>query len=702
MTTSDPARAALVTRLRQLVGGWPDDLLDLRRPAFLSRRQPSGETAWYAMAHSPRQARELREHLLAFVGVAYSNFAGQAADWDPSDSFEAELAAAFPHSFRVTVPATAADVAASLLTRLRQMLSERPLRDLEEPQPLGRLLRDFELLVRACDWRAASVLLDRLRERGQLTADQLAGLRLRLLAGQGRWEEVLAAPELPALVAQRLPVSVSEAVAAAVYHEYLARFATDAEAAAHFREHIAPTYGLVFRQRAAWRQQDALKASAIVEASFRLSPPRDPVSVAPADSLSTAVAAHNAGDGETALRLLLAGPLTAEWLRHLVEVALDLGTRDAACSALAAIRACDAAVWERAFSRRASKALLEELEAVAGEVEAGAPSEWIAWLARATNGAWPDAAAVARRGLAEWSRPDPAQLNDALLRDAVGAFPAIREALPSLLGLILPSGKPDAQLGPAYLLLLEQFVLDDRLSPSPASTSVVEELAAAVLRSCPVANSNRNDYAQVVQCLELAWDCLKRPVLLDWGLGLLDLAAEHAVHRHTNVARLAQAVAGEFVRVPRLVTSGQRSLLRSVCAELEAPAAAEIVSDPVEPGVTAPGVDAESLRKKLGRRSVLLLTMSDRTASAFLQLMKEHYPDARPEVLREHAGTKRLRDAAKGAEVFIVNTYDTKHAATTFVTQHRPADMPTLYPKGKNAARQLDVLEDWLRSPTGP
>ena len=48
----------------------------------------------------------------------------------------------------------------------------------------------------------------------------------------------------------------------------------------------------------------------------------------------------------------------------------------------------------------------------------------------------------------------------------------------------------------------------------------------------------------------------------------------------------------------------------------------------------------------------------------------------------------------RAAAVFIVNTFDAKHAATLAVPQRRPAAAPTLYPKGKNAARQLDALED--------
>lgn len=97
---TDATRETLVTRLRALTTGWPDDLLNSDRAAFLVRKWPDGRVSWYAVAHTARQARELREQLLAFVGPSYSDFYGQPAEWDAADPVEAELAA-FPNGFRI-------------------------------------------------------------------------------------------------------------------------------------------------------------------------------------------------------------------------------------------------------------------------------------------------------------------------------------------------------------------------------------------------------------------------------------------------------------------------------------------------------------------------------------------------------------------------------------------------------------------------
>ena len=86
--------------------------------------------------------------MLAFVGPSHADFAGQAAEWNRGDPVEAALAAGFPHGFRLTPRAGDAEVVAKLFARLRQMLHERPVRERADPPPLGRLLRDFELLLR--------------------------------------------------------------------------------------------------------------------------------------------------------------------------------------------------------------------------------------------------------------------------------------------------------------------------------------------------------------------------------------------------------------------------------------------------------------------------------------------------------------------------------------------------------------------------
>src|SRR5262245_42016920 len=71
---------------------WMDDLSAPNpRPVVLPRRHPDRRLEWYALAQDERQARSLREDLLAFVGPSYSTFSGQLADLDPLDDVDAAV-----------------------------------------------------------------------------------------------------------------------------------------------------------------------------------------------------------------------------------------------------------------------------------------------------------------------------------------------------------------------------------------------------------------------------------------------------------------------------------------------------------------------------------------------------------------------------------------------------------------------------------
>src|SRR5438552_2444821 len=82
---------------------WVDDLRDPSRPVFLPRLLTDGMVRWYAVARTSRQARDLREQLLAFLGPTYTDFDGLPADLDGTDPVEAALAGIFPAVFALTV-----------------------------------------------------------------------------------------------------------------------------------------------------------------------------------------------------------------------------------------------------------------------------------------------------------------------------------------------------------------------------------------------------------------------------------------------------------------------------------------------------------------------------------------------------------------------------------------------------------------------
>lgn len=735
-----------------------DSIATADRPVLLPRARPDGVTTWYALARDARQGREFRDLLLSFVGPSYSDFRGRTADLDPSDPVEAALIGRFDTVFRLTVGHRRdEELAAHRLSLLLRLLNQRPSTGPAGPRALRLVLREFEFCLRGGDWAGADDLLSELRVRGLLPKTPLTGLRIRWLASQGRWEEILSLAELPDLLSEQIPGQVREAIASAVFEAPLRPFqevSCAPDAVARFRE-LGPQFGNLFKSSLGWTTPRALKAAVIAEASrsrpsletlerlrgeypaqaadaadfaalvdWALAPPASaaPIAVAPAvvtneralevpstpaDPTAGALEAWHADNAPLAFELALTAPCTVEIVRLLIEAAIEIDTLDSSRAAINALAECDPAVLDAALTRKSSRTLWEQLrseaEAPPEELPAEVPADWPQWLDRVCRGSWPAAAEVASRGVREWSVAALREDSEASARFAsklsqagsATALPAVRDSLPHLLSAFLENGVCEPRFKGICFQLLELTVLDDELTP--AATGAIRDLADALLKSHLSPAGSENEYARLVELLQAAWSALKRPALLDWGLDLMDILAEHAVHRSTEITPLLQEILAEFRRAPGRVTRGQWSVIEILTAELDQPELHALAG--VRPGAEEREGDRdEEFRRRLGDRTVALLTMSSRIASVFRLTMERHFPDARIRILQEGDGSKLLRDVSQSADVFIVNTWDAPHAATGFVFQHRPEKAVTLRSLGKSAARQIETLEAWLRS----
>src|SRR5262249_12932383 len=177
---------------------------------------------------------------------------------------------------------------------------------------------------------------------------------------------------------------------------------------------------------------------------------------------------------------------------------------------------------------------------------------------------------------------------------------------------------------------------------------------------------------------------------------LLDVLAANGMHRHAEVGPLLQELAMEFRLTPSRVTDGQWALLERSCADF---GQMEVyLSSRPKPQTTAEEEDEDTrFRRRLDGRTVALLTMSDQIAATFLRAVERRFPDTKFKILKEEDDSRQLRDVARNADVFIVNTYDVPHMASMPVKKYRSEDNP-LYPAGKTATQQVEALYRWLRT----
>jgi hypothetical protein len=406
---------------------WLADLADNpHAPVVLPRRDAGDRTIWYALGHSVRDAEMLREQLLAFVGPTYSDFNGQRAELDPSDGVEAALLAfTGGHAFRFHVPSTHRDAARSLLLAMRELLRQKPSRELRTSRPTGRILRELALALATRNTAEATARIDELRDGGRLDARNLLFLDIRRLAIAECWEEILALPQLPDLAHLRCPVPVSEAILCAIYAVEFAAFEMKGDvdgALAHFRISVVGRWSSFFRVLSTVQAPSALKLFMML--SVVAAPPRpelrDTILASPSllgaervycellaqrvavpagtpeDSFSEAVARFEAGDYDSAFPLLIAAPPSEHALRLMLYCAVELQRLDATRAVHQAVSVAPENIRTAVLGSARHRLLWEHLAggrrpASARDVadrRAGRSPSGLARLARATHAAW--------------------------------------------------------------------------------------------------------------------------------------------------------------------------------------------------------------------------------------------------------------------------------------------------------------------------
>jgi hypothetical protein len=723
----------------QLVRPWVERLRHMPPlPTVLPRVRADRSVVWYALAFSPDQLRSLADDLLAFVGPTWSTFRGHRTPLVGTDPIDAAVAAFTGNTaFTFTSPGAsgAAKAALEALERMRRVWALRPARDPEVPRATGRVLRDFHLALQSGDRRGAEAELEYLRSYNRLDALNLLFLRIQLLAGLGRWDELETLPELPSVLQVRRPPPVTEALIRAVYHGRLGGFEADDDpcgAVARFRGEILPVYGNLFISPTGMRTPEVTKSFML--AAVAAIPPRvaaseallaredlsdtdrawltrlaalvgptsaPPASAPPADPLVAAAAATLELDFTRAFALAAHAPSSGARAKLLFECAYNLQTLEAERAALRALDELAQPEREAFLNARINAVYWEQLTAPSAgsnpPPEHAAPADWFAWLERLREDpSWSRAVAVAEQGALEWSveaflgRPNAA--NELLgATAALQSIPALHDALPHLLAFFQRDPAwPRESLRALYFGLLEFVVYSEK--GGAGTLGRIRDLVEAVLRI----GIGRAEYKALVQTCADVWDEHASPVHLDWALDAVDLFATYSCPDRDARVGLLAGVVGRLAKFHRRVEPEQWRFLGSLCDELgqldllerlaarEAPAGGSIGTDDPLAG--------------LGRLSVAIYTLTEEAGRRAKDLLERRCAGVTVRLSTDHVGTDRLRDMARNADVFVMVTASAKHAATNFIEAHRPKDRPLLRPNGKGSASIIRSLADYARA----
>jgi hypothetical protein len=732
------AEVAAEGRARHLLP-WVDRIRhEFPLPTVLPRRQ-AGRIHWYGLAFSERQFVALGEQLLAFVGPTYSTFRGHRATLDLGDPIdEAALAVSGGLVYKFTGPAEA-DNAKSIWTALELMRSvgdRRPERELDAPRATGRVLRDFYMALEAKNRPSAFQHLRYLSEHHRLTPNNVLFLKVQALAELGEWKEVLQSPELNDLLQMRRPIAVTEALVRAVYHEELGSFeaATDVDGALdQFRRRVLPSYAPLFIRRSGLRTPEAAKALMILAVAAEPPDPdlRDavwnmrgipepdriylklladrlpslPTVPASEQPLVAAVAARDRGDYDNAFEAALGAPPTPARARLLLECAYELQTLEAEGAALSAIGALSETERMLVLQGRRSRETYERLTDLASArepdsqskkpVEAKIPSNWIEWLEQAgERDEWSGGVEIARRGAAEWRVDDflaqatAVQTLGDLLRSSGGGS-TLQLALPHLLAFFQRDPLwPRPELVPLYTAMMD--VLAIGTLGAEDDVRVFVRLAEAVLELGITAKT----YAEIMLGGRHLLADYPAPNRVQFGIELLETAVTHPCPNEGQRLDLLLEVAALIQKFWRRVNAGQRTAFRLLCQELGQVALFDDIAVPAAPTDHT----TRDVLSDLNGKSIAIYSLTERAANYMRQVLFERAPGAVVHLAHDKVASESLRNLARRADIFVMATASATHAATEFIQQNRPKDLPLLRPAGKGMTSMLQILEDFLRS----
>lgn len=686
----------------------------------------SQQTSWYVLCCDSRQARSVRETLQSFIGPTYAVFNGELATLSKSDAVDQLCRYHFGSLvFRLSiVDGKDRPKVSSLLATMMEFRDRESMRSLAAIKPVGRLLRDLEMAIIAGNENSACQIYAEIRSRGRLSATNLAFLQVHIFAAFNHWADILSMPNLNDLLQVRLPKRISEIIATAVYRQYFLQYENSnkvSEAIERFRGVGVRFQGLV-RSSDGMQSPDAIKYAMLV--AVGANPPNryvaerllqnkicdsdrswcdalfatlDPTKVDEAGgNIDLAEVRYNEGNFDEAFELYMGQTPTYRSLCRVLELAVEVDNSIAALRAIKFLEMASEDIRGRILGRRACAVQIETLTKILGQPAIGDPkpiSSLVEWFqcvdSDIDNG---DLKQVLEYGLGDWIAGPTfnASRTAELFRQTRTGKQAeiIRNAVPVFMRAFLIDRSATREYKPIYNSLIELLIYDETIGSD--DLSAVEQLVEAILTTAPSTDASDNDFVFAVDVTKHLWEIVAAPRHLDWVLSILDLLIDTGAQQHTSLAPVLATIVDSSRAWIRRVSDEQWSLLELLASDLSLKGLLEGIRSTFTPEAV---VHSESIRGALKGKSIAVYSLTERIARRFGQLAEQAFDGIKIHYVHDKALTDRLKSLAQSADIFIINTWDAKHAATNGIRNSRRNSAVILEPSSKSALSLFIVLQ---------
>ena len=728
--------AAPTDAIRSYLEPWVRRFLKQESPFVLPRVDPSSKrTSWYVLCGNSREARSMRESLLSFIGPTYSSFHGELAKLDPEDPIENCCQSTFG-SLVFRLPVIHNDdrtKVGRLLTTLIDHRDRESGRSLAAVKPVGRLLRDLEMAILARNEQSALAIYGEIRSRGRLSATNLAFLQVRIFAAFEKWAELLLLPILDDILQVRLPKRISDQIAQAVYRQHLLQheLTGNASAAVETYRGTAKRFQNLVRSTGGLQSPDAIKFALVssvasdpskrelaeqlarhsaiaVEAEWAKALLATLPAPAPAEGVSEAVIAYDVADArynennfDEAFALYLLQPPTNRSVRRVLEIAVEIDTRRSAEDAIAYLSSAPEDVQAQILCRRVCAGHIEILSQILGQHSVGevkSIESLAVWFEFVDAGEAIDTAGeVLEYGIQKWlsnSSFDAAKIAKALQKSRTGKQrDIVRNAVPTFIRAFLVDRAATRECKPIYHALTDLLIYDESVGSD--DLTAIEQLSEAILTTAPTPEASNNDFKHVAELTAYLWDSIAAPRHFDWVLSMLDLLIDTGAQQHTSLTPILATIADASRLWARRISDDQWSLLELLVADLDL---TEMVAGLRSAPEQTTQDDFPDVRSLLAGNSIAVYSLTERIARRFGQLAKQAFDGIKIHYVHDKSLTDRMKSLAQSADIFIINTWDAKHAATNGIKQSRPVEKVTIEPSGKSASALLLGLSAFVRT----
>jgi hypothetical protein len=658
----------------------------------------SGTTRWYAVAPSHRDGRLLRDEVQCWLSrpLIASKVDVSRTSSVLLDRAAIELVPA-GSVMRVDVARGWEDRTIQNVESLTNLWAIEPDRGVDQPRPVGRILRQFYESLVGNDRAQADAALDELKGRALLSATNLRFLRVELLSSLGTPQDLRDDPLLQDISLLARPPAVTESLAEAA-DALLVTPTLDLHSPDQLRsaaERLDVAWPALVTQ--AYQVTTSATARCYALGQVLLATPQeqqlravldrypgDPiitgvleatsVEQTPARQSMTPLSLYYDGDYEAALGI--ASGQAPDRSSAAIALAAAVNLRDSA-SAMRALAVVDqlcesdrAALLESAVERN----FFEILRALTSESRI--PTDWLDWL----NGDWSDRPDLLAEWSRKWSRTPHllAATGSALAEALIDSLndtrrSRVRNGIPVFVEWLIDGGIP------ASAVALATTVFDILLSSEPGRTE--RQAALSLLDDVLEVGCTSQDYREILSAItgELS---IIGPRDGQWLAQVIDLLLVYAcpdpAERTIVIARAAGVAQSWTDLIDRNDAILLGLLFRNAGIDYGLPDQEEVQGER-EPPFKSVGVYS-------------LMESSIRVVTSWIG---ERWPGVKVRPSSGEVNSKSLASLVKGVDVMLVQTSHAKHSATGAINMAVVDPKRLVLVNGRGASSLMRALLDW-------